>query len=366
MKKVVIVARNFLIAGAENMISQLVSNLDQTKFDITLIVTTKKYNNFLEDNIEKSGVKTIYLGKKYTKKIDISKFITFFKMWKVLKKIKPEVIHTHLSAAIYAFPYVLFHNTKLIHTVHNLPEKDIPKITRLFLKLLIKLKKAVPVAISHILAEKIAMYYNIAQETVPIVYNPVDLSKYNDLNLKNENDKYFWLCNVGRLTPQKNHKMLIEAFSIARKKNSNLRLLIVGDGELREELENQVVQKQLKSSIQFLGTRSDIPNILSNVDAFVLTSKFEGLPLSLLEAMAAGLPVIATKVGGVPDIINHNRNGILVESNDIKGFAEAILKLVNNKNLIDEIRKNNINDVKKFDVKTMVRKYEDLYENIIK
>lgn len=365
MKKIVIVARNLLVAGAENMVSQLVSNINQDEYDVTLIITTNKYNNFLEERVEKSGVKIIYLGKKYSKGFDFSKITAFFKMWTVLRKIRPQLIHTHLSATIYTFPYVLFHKVILLHTVHNLPEKEIPKITQFLLSILIKLKKAIPIAISDIIAKRISAHYKIGKENVPVIYNPVDLREFGIQQNKNKLDGNITITTVGRLTYQKNHKMLIEAFHLAKKKIKSMRLLIVGEGELRDELEKQVESKKLNNSIYFLGERNDIPEILNNTDIFVLSSDFEGLPLSLLEAMASGLPIIATRVGGVPDIITHSRNGLLVEKNDVEGLAEAIVNLTNNKSLRVKIGMNNIEDSKKYDVETMVNKYEELYRKLL-
>jgi glycosyltransferase involved in cell wall biosynthesis len=141
-------------------------------------------------------------------------------------------------------------------------------------------------------------------------------------------------------------------------------LLIVGDGPLRTELESLTANLQLQDHIKFLGARSDIPELLSVMDVFVLSSFSEGLSLTLIEACAAAKPIVATNVGGNAEIVEHESNGLLVPSDRSEALAKAILEI-----LTDEVKARLMVEKgrKKFDEKftldVMVKKYEDLYES---
>ncbi len=133
---------------------------------------------------------------------------------------------------------------------------------------------------------------------------------------------------VGRLHPQKGLPHLLNALPHTRQQLPETRLLIVGDGELQDELSAQAQKLGLSDVIIFTGARSDIPDILAALDLFVLPSLWEGLPLAVLEAMAAGLPVVATAVGGVPELVTDGETGRLVPPGDTVALAQAIIAIL--------------------------------------
>ncbi len=138
---------------------------------------------------------------------------------------------------------------------------------------------------------------------------------------------------VARLVPIKAHNMLIEAAGRLVRSGLPVQFVIVGDGECRAAVEQQIRALNLQGRVHLLGWRSDLPAIYADSDIAVLTSRNEGTPVSLIEAMAAGVPVVATSVGGVPDVVRHGVDGLLVASGDVAGFAEAIRQLVNEPHL---------------------------------
>jgi glycosyltransferase involved in cell wall biosynthesis len=132
---------------------------------------------------------------------------------------------------------------------------------------------------------------------------------------------------IARLTEQKAHRVLFDAM-VSRPELANLHLLAVGDGELRRELQSRVEQLGLSGRVHFAGARRDLGNILGAIDMFVMPSLWEGLPLSLVLAMGAGLPVIASKVAGIPEVVHDNVSGLLVEPGDVPQLATAMTRVL--------------------------------------
>ncbi|WP_019907472.1 glycosyltransferase family 4 protein [Thermoanaerobacter indiensis] len=141
------------------------------------------------------------------------------------------------------------------------------------------------------------------------------------------------ILTVAEINTNKNHKQVIDAIKALRDYYSNIYYLIVGTGEKEKELKNYVLISNLGSKIRFLGYREDIPEILNAIDIFGLTSLREGLPRAIMEAMAAGKPIVATNVRGNRDLVRDGVNGYLIPVNDIEATAKVIVKLVENKNL---------------------------------
>ena len=174
------------------------------------------------------------------------------------------------------------------------------------------------------------------------------------------------LINVARLSREKNHALLVRAFSKAVQSCPNLELWLVGDGELRRDIEELVKQLGLEEKVKFFGVRSDVPELLSQADIFVLSSDYEEFGLVVAEAMAAGLPVIATAIGGIPEILEGGRAGILVPPKDVDALAKAIVELAR-----DEKKRAELSDygrklvAERFDIRRTVREYEKLYLELL-
>lgn len=132
------------------------------------------------------------------------------------------------------------------------------------------------------------------------------------------------LITVGRLAPPKDFETLLEALQ----KLDNIRILIVGDGPNRQRIETLIRKNGLKQKASLLGQREDVPNLLANAEIFVLSSRKEGLPRTIIEAMLAGLPVVATRVGGVPELVEDNTTGFLVPPGNSEALAAALQRLI--------------------------------------
>jgi glycosyltransferase involved in cell wall biosynthesis len=175
----------------------------------------------------------------------------------------------------------------------------------------------------------------IPDESITVIPNGVDTSCFapgprNGVLRDLLPDKFAGkvLISVGRLTEAKDQITLLSAIELLKKQGRNIFLIVVGDGELRISLEKEIAKNNLADCVCLTGSRSDVYQLLPGVDAFILSSKREGFPMSILEAMAAGLPVIATKVGGIPEVIKDGENGILVPPQDQNSLANAICSVL--------------------------------------
>ena len=170
---------------------------------------------------------------------------------------------------------------------------------------------------------------------------------------------------VGRLHEQKGHCYLIQAVSKVRKEFPKVKLLVTGEGEEENNLKKLVKSLDLTNEVIFAGLSSDIEKILPMAELFILPSLWEGLPNALLEAMAAGLPIIATKVGGIPRVIEDGREGILIAPEDIHGLANAIKKLLTDQKLANTLSANaQRKAVDHFSIETYTDKLLDFLETI--
>jgi glycosyltransferase involved in cell wall biosynthesis len=199
------------------------------------------------------------------------------------------------------------------------------------------------------------------------IYNGVDVEKYCSGNGRDRIRFEIGLAAdiplvgvVGRLDPIKDHLTLFRAFEAVRTVLPEARLLVVGDGPERERLENRA-----GDGVIFLGNRSDVPEILRALDLFILPSLNEGISNTILEAMATGIPIVATRVGGNPELVEDGRTGILVKAGDLQSIASAILRYLQHADLRarhGEAGRQNV--LKRFSIEAMVRSYEAVYRRV--
>jgi glycosyltransferase involved in cell wall biosynthesis len=173
-------------------------------------------------------------------------------------------------------------------------------------------------------------------------------------------DAVLFTC-VGRLEPQKNPLMLVRAF--AALDDPRAHLILLGEGSLHKELVTFIRERELRQRVHLLGKRMDIPECLAASDVFVLSSNWEGNPLAVMEAMAGGLPVIGTAVGGVPELVWSGQHGILVDPGDDAAFGRAMRVLLNNvEKRLTMAEAARVRAKEAFDVEAMVRGYMAIYE----
>lgn len=346
------------IGGAEHMCEAIVYGLLHLDVDVK-IISLYTIHTILTMRMEAKGIKIIYLDKH--KGLDVSQYK---KLIRLVKYEKPDIIHTHLGASLYVFPVASFCGIPCVHTVHNVAEKENDKINRIFNSLFFKYSKVFPVAISNMVQKSIYQVYGISNKNLAIIYNGIILDKISGKKnyvLGNEIN----ILHIGRLTDQKNQQAIIMAMCPFLKKNPKVRLRFLGDGELMEYLRKQVEEYQLSEQILFCGNQEDVNSFLSISDIFILLSKYEGFPLSLIEAMASGLPSLVTAVGGIPDIAIDNKNALYVQL-DLKDVIPKLERLLSSLSLREKIGKCAMETANQYSHHKMAAEYMSLYYKILK
>lgn len=350
--KIAIVVPVLITGGAETMATRLAIALKKAGNDVVVISMYSKQNSNLEKLLEKQNIKVYFLGKSThgSKK-------AMFRLFKLLNEIKPDVVHSHIYSTFYAIPWIMFHSGKLIHTIHTKPEQEFSSRNSKLLKMMAKLNKLLFVAVSAE-NQRLAMeFYGIDESKVKCVNNPVDTKLY--YHNSNPKDKIVYI-NVSRQDANKNQILIIRALKNIINDIENVQLILVGDGTHHDMLETEAQKLGVQDHVFFAGERSDVADILSTADVYVSVSHREGLPLSILEAMAAELPVIATNVGGCADIVREN--GILICDDDQKALEVAMVRLAN-----DPLLRKKMGDASKkialeYDADTCAQKYADIYK----
>ncbi len=352
MKKVIIITPTLVTGGAEIMAVRLATNINLQKYEVKLICLSNKMGTVLEKELDDAKIPVVFLNKE-----KIGSLKTIVRMWKALSGFSPNIVHAHISGTIYATPWILFHNCKLIHTVHTKPDMEFSSKFRTILKVLTKLKRIIIVAVSKE-NQKIAMaYYKLSSDKVRYVNNPVDLSIYYQRRCDPDIVKFI---NVSRQDPNKNQILAIQAFSTLYKEMNNIRLILVGDGNQHERLVKTTDSMGLSEVISFPGEVYNVKDYLAAADVYLSTSHREGLPLSMIEAMAAKLPVISSNVGGISDLINGN--GILFDDEDENALVNAMRIMAKDRKLREKYAKRSYEIVKDYDVQACARHYEELYD----
>ena len=170
---------------------------------------------------------------------------------------------------------------------------------------------------------------------------------------------------VGNFTAKKDQATLLRAVARLGERLPAVRLVLVGSGPLDADLRRLVTTLELDANVVFAGSRGDVPDLLPAFDVFALSSRFEGLPIALLEAMASGLPCVATTVGGIPEVITDGRDGLLVEPADPGGLADALSALLGDPTRRDEVGRHAARRATDFEVTGAVRQIERVYDEAL-
>lgn len=269
---------------------------------------------------------------------------TIFKLYRLMRTYKPHVVHTHTAKAGFVGRIAawLARVPVRVHTFHgHVFHGYFGKAkTRLFLWLergCAKLSSRL-ITISPSLRDELVEQYHIApKERFVVLPLGIDLSVFTQpISQDPATTRKFYrfpatsklVGIVGRLVDIKNHALFFEAAQRVIQQRQDVHFVVVGDGELRADLEQQVASLNLQSYVTFTGWVKDLAPLLHTLDILALTSNNEGTPVSIIEAMAAGVPIVATAVGGVPDVLDNGRLGTLVLAHDSQAFADALIQVL--------------------------------------
>ena len=353
--------------GAERVAVHIVTRLNRRRYEPVVVSLRGRLECDLDRLLEKAGVEVRYLGKRPG-----FDYRTYYRLHRTLRDCSPNIIHTHLHVLRYALPSLLMLNdVSLLHTVHNIAEREIEAGVRWIQRYAFS-HGVVPVAVAEEVALSVKRLYEVPRcrvisNGIPTDYYARPQTSRQEWRTKEgfgENDVLF-VC-VARFAAQKNHVLLLKAFGQGPASDPTAHLVLVGEGALQEQLEQQTHQLGLARQVHFLGVRTDIPDVLGAMDVFALSSDYEGNPLSVMEAMAAGLPVVATAAGGVSDLLENGREGIVVQPGSVQDLSNVMSSLLENRELRQSLGKAAARRAKEnFDVSAMVQAYEEMYENLL-
>ncbi len=353
--------------GAERVVVDIATGLNRERFETGVISIWRRTGCELEQALDDGDVGVEYLGKGWG--FDGR---TFHRLHRALRDFRPDVVHTHLQVLRYAFPSLLLQRPGLtLHTVHNLAEREVEPRAQVLQKYAFR-HGVMPIAVSKEVSLSLKRLYGVAPSRV--IANGIRTSHYANPQVSRKewrvragfNEGHVLFVCVARLMEQKNHALLLKAFAQGPASDARAQLVLVGDGPLGEKLLAQAESLGLARQVRFLGVRSDVADVLGASDVFVMSSDWEGNPLSVMEAMASGLPLVCTAAGGVPDLFANGREGFLVQPGDGRGMANSMAFLLRSAESRLAMGAAGARRAKEyFDVSRMVHAYEQLYEKAI-
>lgn len=328
--KVLHLINGFHVGGAEKLLSEYL--LFQKKNDDSnhIVCTLYKVNTFILNKLVENDIEVIELECK--SKFDITKIYDLIKYIK-LKKI--EIVHVHLFPSLYfaAIASIFLPNIKFIYTEHSTSNK------RRNYKILRRIEKTIYnrydkiICCSNNVKLSLCKWIPTIESKCSVVNNAI-----NSIDII-QREKIFDFILIGSMRSNvKGFDIFLNA--LATIKDDSLKIAILGDGMLRDELKKQAISLNLINNVEFLGNKSDVSHYLAMSKIFILSSRWEGLPLALLEAMASGLACICTDVGEVSSIIDNEKNGIIVPPNDEEKLASAMEKLLRSELIQKKIGEN--------------------------
>ena len=362
--KVLHIITRLIRGGAEQNTLLTVRGLERLGYDVSLAAgPSDEWEGNIEEDVRQAGVKLRLLHNLGREVSTWNDLLTLLKLYFYIKKERFDIVHTHVSkagilgrwAAKLAGVPIIVHTThgNIFHGYFNSFFTKffilLQKLTALITDKMITLteleqkqwleqgigKSILYTAIGDGIDLKRFNPENVSSPTTEAVFRQMSRSEVRKNLGLSVND--FVIGTVARIVPIKGHEYLIRSASDVIKEIPRAKFLIVGDGPLRKEMEKLAVLLGLAGQVIFLGVRKDVPELLSIMDLFVLPSLNEGMGMSLVEAMAMGLPVIATRVGGVPEVVTGGKTGILVPARDATAIAKAIVRLARDAKLAREL-----------------------------
>ena len=329
------------VGGPAIHVTLLAAHLRPPEFESTLVCgQTGPHEGDMAYLAEAHGVAPLVvaeLGRELSLLRDV---VTLLKLWRLMRRIRPDVVHTHTAKAGFVGRWAawLARVPVRVHTFHGhvLQGYFGPRKTALFRwleQLTARLTDRL-ITISPALRDELAGTYRIAPvEKFAVVPLGLDLEPYTSVTRHTGTFRAEWAIPpdapligiVGRLVPIKNHALFLEAARRVREQIPGAWFAIIGDGELRTALQAQASMPDLAGAVTFTGFLRDLRPIYGDLDLLVISSDNEGTPVSIIEALAAGVPIVSTAVGGVPDLLEGGRYGVLVPPGDADALADAMI-----------------------------------------
>ena len=336
------------IGGAERLISDMLPQMKTAGVDVSLLVYRRLHNDF-EKKLEDAGVAIISLEAKsnYSPRI-------IFSLANAMKGF--DIIHVHLFPALYQVAVAnAFVHKILIYTEHNTTNRRRNRRLLRYIEKNIYSKYSHIVSVSDDVQENLMSWLNIQDHRFSVIRNGIDLTSFNGVRIKG--DYPITLLMISRFVPAKDQKTVIRAMQWIDKK---AHVVFVGVGDTKKSCEELARKIGVAERCHFVGSQSDIYNYISKADIGILSSHWEGLPISSLEMMAGGLPVIASDVEGLRQVVDGA--GVLFKEGDDHELADIINKMIEDKEYYDSVASRCQKRACTYDIGSTASEYVRLYD----
>lgn len=361
------------LGGAQTQLLSLIKGLDKDQYNVFLF--TAERGVLVEEAVAIPSL-NIHRSKWMERSIHpIKDLFAFLEVFHFIREKKIDIVHTHSSkAGILGRWAAYFAKTKrILHTVHGWSFNDFQRAwVRNFCvwleKITAQITDQIIVVSEHDKQKGLncqignkAQYHLVRYGIEKTRFETHDRLIRKELGI---HDQVPIVGTIACLKPQKAPEDFVQLAFLAQQALPEARFLLIGDGELRGKIEKKISELGLNFRIILTGWRRDIPRLLSAMDVFVLTSLWEGLPIAVLEAMAAGVPVIATHTGGVAEVVRDGKEGFLVPCHDISFMLKRVVELLGNTDLREQIARDSKNRLdERFSVEMMIKNSEFLYQD---
>lgn len=355
------------LGGAEVLLRDLTSSLIASDYRVSVCYNTQ---GPIAKEIEAMGVPITRLPR--LGRVDPA---LLWRIYSKIKKVKPDIVHTHLfksdlhgrlAARLAGVPVVI----STLHNCHNWAKN--PVLGGVY-GANARLADHI-IAVSDEVRDYSIRYSHIDPKKITTIANAIPLARFRDnRSFRAKIRQEFNISPnapvigiVARLTEQKDHDIFLHAAQIILKSAPETIFLIVGDGPLGDDLKALSISLGIQNSVIFSGPRQDVPAIMGALDILVFSSRWEGLPVALLEGLASSLPVVATSVGGVPGVIQNGITGSLVPPSDLNALAFSCISLINDAALRERIARAGYDHVQaNYSMESMVNKTILLYQSLL-
>ena len=364
--RIVYVVHTLRLAGLENVVVSLANCMEPSLFECTIVSLASQ--DPLQNKVHTERVKVVSFEKKEGNNPRL-----IYQLCRFLCQERPHIVQTHnwgtllegvLAAKLAGVPIV-------IHAERGTIDR---RRRNLFIQrcLLRTVHQVLSVSEAH--RRRLADSTGFPYERIKPIPNGVDVSLFYPRSTEKQRIRRnigleptpIYIGTVANLRPVKNQALLLRVGSRICRTHENVRFVFAGDGPLKEQLVALAAELGISAKVRFLGARADIPEVLNALDIFVLPSLSEGMPNAVLEAMASGLPVVATRVGGVPELIEDGNTGVLIPSEDEKQLEtvlENLLRYYTKRLALGEKGRQHV--LEYFRLDRMVNEYQDLYHSLV-
>lgn len=352
--------------GAENLLLELSGALEKLNCEVKVLAIENRSSRSLDVYrlAQLRGLDAQFIP--HAARFDSS---TVKKIRNVIENNAIEIVHSHgYKSDFYGLWAVRKTGAGTVATCHGWPGKNLSLEMYYALDKLILRRFDCLVPVSD-RVQRILRAWGVSEQRIRYVSNGVDTDRFciSPLDETADSRTRKRVGVVARLSPEKGIPFLFRAIKGVLQEFPKTELCLIGDGPERSRLEALAAELGIGANVSFWGTQTDMPGVYSKLDVFVLPSLYEGLPMALLEAMASGRPVIATKVGNIPEVLLRDRTGILVEPGDANALKDALLHYLRDPDTAREFGRNAMERIRAdYSAKSMAQKYLEIYQSVLR